>query len=69
MCQFKSAIVLRNGDILHSQWTDSHEDLTEEQQNDMMNGKTTEWLKSLAKQLAKTINVISEKFDIICEQD
>ena len=27
MCQFKSAIVLRNGDILANQYTDSHEDL------------------------------------------
>ena len=27
MCKFKSAIVLRNGDILHDPFTDSHEDL------------------------------------------
>jgi len=27
MCQFKSVIVLRNGDILHDNYTDSHEDL------------------------------------------
>ena len=27
MCKFKSAIVLRNGDILHNPYTDSHEDL------------------------------------------
>jgi len=27
MCKFKSAIVLRNGDILHNDFTDSHEDL------------------------------------------
>ena len=27
MCQFKSAIVLKNGDVIHSDWTDSHEDL------------------------------------------
>ncbi len=27
MCEFKSAIVMRNGDVLHNPWTDSHEDL------------------------------------------
>ncbi len=27
MCQFKSAIVTANGDLLHNPWTDSHEDL------------------------------------------
>ena len=27
MCQFKSALVLKNGDVIHSDWTDSHEDL------------------------------------------
>ena len=27
MCQFKSVIVLRNGDILHDDYTDSHEEL------------------------------------------
>ena len=25
MCRFKSAIILKNGDVLHSNWTDSHE--------------------------------------------
>jgi len=27
MCQFKSAIVMRNGDLLYSPWTESHSDL------------------------------------------
>jgi hypothetical protein len=27
MCQFKSALVLKNGDVIYSDWTDSHEDL------------------------------------------
>ena len=27
MCKFKSAIVLKNGDVLHNQWVDSHEEL------------------------------------------
>ena len=27
MCQFKSAIVLKNGDVIHNEWIDSHEDL------------------------------------------
>ena len=30
MCKFYSAIVLRNGDILHNPWTTSHEDLIDE---------------------------------------
>jgi hypothetical protein len=29
MCNHKSAIVMRNGDLLHSCWTDSHEDILE----------------------------------------
>ena len=27
MCQFKSAIVLKNGDVLHNEFIDSHEDI------------------------------------------
>jgi hypothetical protein len=27
MCQFKSAIVLKNGDVIHSEYTDLHENL------------------------------------------
>ena len=30
MCKFYSAIVLKNGDILHNPWTISHQDLIEE---------------------------------------
>jgi hypothetical protein len=29
MCNFKSAIVMKNGDLLHNPWTDSHEDLVQ----------------------------------------
>jgi hypothetical protein len=40
------------------------EDLTEEEQDKMMEGRGEEWLKSLAKQLANTLNNIGEQFDI-----
>ena len=40
------------------------EDLTEEEQDKMMEGRGEEWLKSLAKQLSNTLNNIGEQFDI-----
>lgn len=43
------------------------EDLTGQQQDEMMNGRSEEWLKSLAKQLANTLNNIGEQFDIATE--
>lgn len=43
------------------------EDLEEEEQDKVMEGRGEEWLKSLAKQLANTINRISEQFDIFSE--
>jgi hypothetical protein len=43
------------------------EDLTEEEQDKYMQGRPDEWLKSLAKQLADTINKIGEQFDILEE--
>lgn len=43
------------------------EDLSEEDQDDRMDGKDIEWIKSLVKQLANTINRIAERFDIIAD--
>ena len=40
------------------------EDLTEEEQDKMMEGRGEEWLKSLAKRLSNTLNNIGEQFDI-----
>ena len=40
------------------------EDLSEEKQDEMMNGRSEEWLKSLAKQLASTLRSIGDQFDI-----
>ena len=40
------------------------EDLTDEEQDKMMEGRGEEWLKSLAKQLSNTLNNIGEQFDI-----
>lgn len=41
------------------------EDLTEQEQDRVMDGRDIEWLKSLAKILANTINTIGDQFDII----
>lgn len=40
------------------------EDLSEEEQDKKMEGRSEEWLKSLAKQLANTLTAIGEQFDI-----
>jgi len=39
-------------------------DLTEEEKNNVMNGRTIEWLKSMCKILSNTIHNIGEQFDI-----
>lgn len=41
------------------------EDLPQEKQDEMMSGRSVEWLQSLAKQLANTIREIGDKFDIM----
>lgn len=43
------------------------EDLSEEEQDKKMEGRELEWIKSLAKQLANTINKIGEQFDIMSD--
>lgn len=43
------------------------EDLPEIEQNKYMNDKSKEWLKSLAKTLANTLNEIGEDWDLIKE--
>ena len=40
-------------------------DLTEEQQDSVMEARSEDWLKSLCKVLAKTIRRIGDQFDII----
>ena len=42
-------------------------DLTEEQQDEVMNGRSEEWLKSLCKHLAERLREVGDRFDIICE--
>lgn len=39
-------------------------DLTEEEKNNIMNGKTVEWLKTMCIILSNTIHNIGERFDI-----
>jgi hypothetical protein len=41
------------------------EDLSEEEQDKYMTDRSEEWLKSLAKQLANTLNLIGDQFDIM----
>ena len=43
------------------------EDLPEEKQDEIMKGRNEEWLKSLAKKLANTINDIGEEFNLDIE--
>lgn len=40
-------------------------DLTEEEQNEVLKGKTKGWLKSLCKELARTIKDIGDCIDIV----
>lgn len=42
-------------------------DLTEEQQDEMMDGRSEEWLKSMCKILAGTIRDIGDSLDLVCE--
>jgi hypothetical protein len=42
------------------------EDLPPEYQDKMMEGRTIEWTKSLAKQLANSLRDVADKFDIVC---
>lgn len=42
-------------------------DLTEEQQDEVMNGRSEEWLKSLCKILAERLREVGDRFGIICE--
>ncbi len=43
------------------------EDLTTEEQDEQLNGRNEEWLKSLVKGLANTLNEIGDQFDIAKE--
>lgn len=43
------------------------EDLSEKEQDEMMNGRSEEWLKSLAKQLSNTINSIGDQLDLVID--
>lgn len=43
------------------------EDLSEEEQDRLMEGRSEEWLKSLAKQLGKTVREIGDGLDLISE--
>ena len=43
------------------------EDLPEEEQDEFLDNRNTDWLKSLTKGLANTLNLIGDKFDITTE--
>lgn len=45
------------------------EDLSEAEQDRVMKERGEDWLKSLAKQLANTLNMIGDKFDIITGEE
>ena len=42
-------------------------DLTPEQQDEVMKGRSEEWLKSMCKILAKTIRNIGDELDLVYE--
>lgn len=41
------------------------EDLSEEEQDEKLKDRSEEWIKSLAKQLAKSLRKIGDQFDIM----
>ena len=43
-------------------------DLSEEQQEEVMNNRSEEWLKSLCKRLAEVIKEMGDQFDIYKER-
>lgn len=45
------------------------EDLDEEEQNKILNTKEGEWIKSLVKILANTLNDIGNQFDLMTGED
>ena len=42
-------------------------DLTEDERNEMMKGRSIEWLQSLCNILANKIKEIGDQFDLMCE--
>ena len=42
-------------------------DLTEDERNEMMKGRSVEWLQSLCNILANKIKEIGDQFDLMCE--
>lgn len=61
-----SGIYFRSKNVLTEKYENVvFEDLSEDEQDKMMEGRSEEWLRSLVKQLANTINDIGNRFDII----
>ena len=44
-------------------------DLTESEQDELLKDRSSEWLKSMCKILAKTIRTIGDQFDLIARGD
>lgn len=42
-------------------------DLTDEEMDSVMDGRTTEWLRSMCKILGKTVKSIGDQLDIVME--
>lgn len=61
-----SGIYFRSKNVLTEKYENVvFEDLSEDEQDKNMEGRSEEWLRSLVKQLANTINDIGNRFDII----
>jgi len=63
-----SGIYFRSENKDTGKWENTcFEDLTEAEQDRHMLNRGDEWVKSLAKQLADTLNRISEQFDLMSD--
>lgn len=63
-----SGIYFRSQNEETGEWGNTcFEDLSEKEQDNILMGRKREWLRSLVKQLAGTVNQIGDQFHIIIE--
>ncbi len=61
-----SGCFFRSKNIETSKWENVvFEDLTDKEQDEILERQSNEWIKSLVKILANTINKLGDEFDII----
>jgi len=63
-----SGIYFRYFDPEQDKWDNRvFEDLSEDEQNKYLDDRGIEWIKSLAKKLADTINKLGDQFDLMVD--